>query len=587
MVEQNEKKLNRKLKAILFADVVGYSALMSEDEVATHGLVEKSIDVFRTIIEANDGQLVQTSGDGLFALFDSAVRAVQSAIESQEKIGAENSKATQKIEFRIGINLGDVMVNNNTAHGNSVNIAARLESVAEPGSVCISSAVYEQVKNKLFYGYQYLGPKDLKNIKEQVETFAVFSETKSTAMKPSLRPIAQKRQELSSSKPSIAILPLKDLGDDPQGGWFTDGVTEDITVNLSKFHNLHVISRNSAFAYRDQSVPANTAADALGARYIALGSVRRAGSKARITIELTDTESGRMIWGERYDRSLDDIFEVQDEIARTIVSATAAQIEASEFDRVRTIQPNDIEAYGLVLHAQHHVYKYARNSNLEALKLFETAQNLDPRYARANAGVSRTHNIDWRYGWTQDPDTALDLALEHARQAIELDPRDARGFGELGFAHLYRKEHDAAIRSYELAVNLNPNDADLLAEMADALGHSGRNEEALELFEKAMGLNPFYPDQYLWDMGGVLYNLRRYEEVISTVLQMHNKSEGQRLLAASYAQLDLMEKAKEHAARVREAQPGFSASEWAKQKVPDIRQEDVENFVEGLKKAGL
>lgn len=587
MDENSKIKLNRRLVAILFADAVGYSAFMSEDEVTAHHRVEELINIFCKNIEANDGRVVQTSGDGIFALFDSAASAVQAGIESQELIAKSNAGNDRPVDFRVGINLGDVLVNNSTAHGNSVNVAARLETLADSGSVCISAAVYEQVKNKLRFGYQYLGPQKLKNIADEIDVYAVYPEVDAVAKKPSLRASPSQHKSQLSSKPSVVVLPFKDLGDDQESSWFTDGITEDITVNLSKFHNLHIISRNSAFTYRNQDVPPQTVGNALGVRYVAQGSVRRAGNRARISIELADTETGRMIWGERYDRTMDDIFELQDEIARTIVSATAVQIESSEFDRVRATQPSDVEAYGLVLQAQHQIYKYLRPNNLKAHDLYDAAHNLDPRYARANAGVSRTFNLDWRYGWSEDTEGALDQALEFAKRAVDLDPHDARGFGELGFAHLYRKEHDAAIKSYERAVLLNPNDADLLAEMADALGHSGRNEEALVLFEKAMKLNPFYPDQYLWDMGGVLYNLRRYEDVISSVSQMHNQSEGQRLLAASNAQLGRTKEAEFHAAQVRQAQPGFSAAEWAKLKVPDVRSEDVENYVEGLLKAGL
>lgn len=581
---------HRQLGAILFADVVGYSDLMGEDELATHEAVKGHLGTFEQYSVRYEGEILQVRGDGILALFDSIVNAVRFSIDVQKAVAAANQPVPEerRITFRIGINLGEVVKEEASVYGDSVNIAARIEGLADPGGICVSAAVYEQIKNKLRYGYEYLGPQRLKNIRDPIEIFRVHEELEGAAMAASPRALSR-GIELGRSPPklpSVAVLPFINLSGDPSEHWLSDGVTEDITTNLSKFHNLFVIARSSAFTYKNKSARPQQAAEELGVRYVTQGSIRKLGNRVRISVALADAESGRTIWGERYDRDLDDIFTMQDEITHMIVAATAVQIEATESERMRQMRPSDLEAYGLVLQGQQRIFRYTRDDNQEARKLYEAALEIDPRYARAIAAVSRTLNLDWRYSWTGSPDEALDEALEFARQAALLDETDARGFGELGFVHLYRKEHEASINAYTRALILNPNDADLMADMADALAHSGRSEEAVELIHKAMHLNPFYPDQYLWHLGGAYFNLKRYEDAVDTLLCMHNPTEGRRLLAASYGQLGRMSEAREQAAKVLEAHPSFSLERWASIQ-PDKYSEDLEHFVDGLKKAGL
>ena len=581
---------HRQLGAILFADVVGYSDLMGEDELATHEAVKGHLETFEQYSVRYEGEILQVRGDGIFALFDSIVNAVHFGIDVQKAVAAANQQVPEerRIMFRIGINLGEVVKEEASVYGDSVNIAARIEGLADPGGICVSAAVYEQIKNKLRYGYEYLGPQRLKNIRDPIEIFRVHEESEGAAMAASPRALSR-GIELGRSPPklpSVAVLPFINLSGDPSEHWLSDGVTEDITTNLSKFHNLFVIARSSAFTYKNKSARPQQAAEELGVRYVTQGSIRKLGNRVRISVALADAESGRTIWGERYDRDLDDIFAMQDEITHMIVAATAVQIEATESERMRQMRPSDLEAYGLVLQGQQRIFRYTRDDNQEARKLYEAALDIDPRYARAIAAVSRTLNLAWRYSWTGSPDKALDEALEFARQAALLDETDARGFGELGFVHLYRKEHEASINAYTRALILNPNDADLMADMADALAHSGRSEEAVELIHKAMHLNPFYPDQYLWHLGGAYFNLKRYEDAVDTLLCMHNPTEGRRLLAASYGQLGRTSEAREQAAKVLEAHPNFSLERWASIQ-PDKYSEDVEHFVDGLKKAGL
>ena len=580
----------RRLGAILFADVAGYSSLMGDDELATYDAIKIHLDTFERYSSHYQGQVMEVRGDGVFALFDSVVNAVRFSMDVQKAVDAANEAVPEerRVRFRIGVNLGEVLKDKKQVFGDSVNIAARIEGLAEPGGVCVSGAVYEQIKNKLRYGYEYLGPQNLKNIRSPVEIFRVRSEVHGATMAASPR-MTMRGSGLvrgSVNLPSVVVLPFVNLSGDPSEHWFSDGITEDIITNLSKFHSLFVIARSSAFAYKNQSLSPQQAAKELGVRYVTQGSIRKAGERVRISVELADAENGRTIWADHYDRVLDDIFAVQDEIAFMIVGACAAQIETRESERLRQMMPSDLQAYGLVLQGQQHIFRYTRDSNQAARKLYESAMAADPRYARAMAAVSRTLNLDWRYSWSESREGALDKALELAQQAALIDESDARGFGELGFVHLYRKEHDAAIRSYTRALTLNPNDADLMSDMADAMAHSGQSEKAIELLQKAMRLNPFYPDQYLWHLGGAYFNLKRYDEAIDTLLYMHNPTEGRRLLAACYGQLGKESEAKEQAAKVIEAHPNFSLDRWASVQ-PDKFSDDVEHFVEGLKKAGL
>ncbi len=586
MNDCNKNTIKRTLQASLFADVVGYSRMMGENEIATLEAVRENIGLFEEFCNKHEGRIEQIRGDGIFAIFDSAVNAVHCAVDAQHDINQVNQDLETPVKFRIGINLGEVLRDKTGLHGDSLNIASRLEGLAEPGSVCVSGAVYEQVKNKLDYGYECLGQQTLKNIAERITAFRVHRNRDGVAMAPSRRMDSNGHKPGIPSKPSVVILPFQDQGSDQNEDWFADGITEDITSNLSKFHNLFVISRNSAFLYKGRSIRPQQVAQELGVRYVVQGTIRKSGSKMRLSVELADAATEQMIWGERYNRTLDDIFDVQEEIANTVVAATAVQIETSEAGRTSLIPPSDLAAYDLVLKGQQFVYRYRRPDNTEARRLYEAAYDVDPRYARANSAISRTLNIEWRYSWADDLETALDRALEYAQNAVGFDGLDARGYGELGFAHLYRKEHDAALDAYTRALRLNPNDADLMSDMADALAHSGRSEESIELLEKAMQLNPFYPDQYLWHLGGAYYNLKRYDEAISVLQRMHNPAEGRRLLAASCGQLGRTAEAKTHAEKVLVAHPSFSLKAWADVQ-PDKFQEDVDHFVDGLAKAGL
>jgi adenylate cyclase len=585
------QKPKRRLGAVVFADIVNYTGMMGADEVGTWAAVSSRFDELRQLALTHRGDLLEVRGDGLFLLFDSAVEAVGFAMNLQEKAADWNTATLpgQQFQFRVGINLGEILVDGTTIAGDCVNIASRLEALAEPGRVCISAAVYEQVRNRLKFGYEYLGAKRLKNIVEPVDAFQVHLNSTSAAMTSGYRPTYLSEPAVAAvmtRNSSVVVLPLQFQGSDASERWYADGFTDDITTSMSRFHDLFVIARSSAYVYTDPQVPPANVARELGVRYVVKGSLRKAGNRIRVAIELLDSERERIIWGEHYDRNLADIFELQDEITQLIVSATAQHIRSTEIERLRRLAPNDLEAYGYVLQGQQRIFRYTQADIQSARKLYDRALQLEPKYGRALAAKSRTLNIEWRYSWTDEQDRALDTALNLAHEAIEVDSADARGFGELGFACLYRKEHDASINAYRRALSLNPNDADLLSDMADALTHARQSEEAIELIKRAMRLNPHYPDQYLWHLGGAYFNLKQYEGAIQTIQKMQNPTEGRRLLAASFGHLGRVEQAREQAAKVLEAHPNFNVDSWATVQ-PDKYPEDSAHFIAGLKKAGL
>jgi len=588
VLENESDKDRRQLRSIIFADVVGYSRLMQENEVATQRGVAELITLFDEACKEFGGEVLEIRGDGIFALFKSAVNSVLFASSTQQRIDSLNQKHPddRKIQFRIGIHLGDVLRDDKFHYGDSVNIAARIEGLAEPGGICISSSVYEQVKNAGKLGYENLGLRQLKNIKEFIEVYRVTADT-NTAMRVS----SPRKQTLQIEtdreiRPSVAVLPFKNTSGGPEFDYFSDGVTEDIITNLSKFHNLFVISRGSSFVYKDRNLPAKQIGQDLGVRYIADGSVRTAGNRIRVSVQLVDTDRDQTLWTEQYDRNLDDIFEVQDEISAIICNATSVKISGEENLRLARLLPNDLEAYDNLLKGQQHVFRYTKDDMRQARALYEAAANIDPRYGRALAAIAQTLNFEWLFSWADESEETLDYALSIAHEAVSLDNGDARGYAGVGFVSLYQKKHDASIKAYERALQLNPNDADVISELADTYAHSGRSEEAVVLLKKAMNLNPFYPDEYLWNLGGAYYNLKQYENAIDAVDRMNNPTEGSRILAASYAQLGQLDIAREHAQKTLQAHPDFSLKKWQTM-MPDKYEEDSKAFADGLRKAGL
>src|SRR5438093_3756548 len=487
-------RIERKLAAILSADVKGYSRLMGEDEVATIRTLTAYQEAMTTFIQQHRGRVVDASGDNLLAEFASVVDAVQCAVEIQRELKTKNADlpAPQRMEFRIGINVGDVIVEGERIYGDGVNIAARLEGLAAAGGICISGIVYDQVETKLALGYEYLGEQPVKNIAKPVQVYRVqMGPGASTST-------VRGRGEVTSpllalpDKPSIAVLPFVNMSGDPEQEYFSDGITEDLITDLSKLSGLFVISRNSVFLYKGKAVKPEQVSQELGVQYVLEGSVRKAGGRVRITAQLVDATTSYHLWADRYDRDLQDIFAVQDEVTRKIVAALQVKLTEGEQQRMGHTPTNNLEAYEYFLRGlEFHAHR-TQEANGQARQMFERAIALDPNFAAAYAWLGRTYVLDWFHRWSQDPQV-LERAVALAGQAIALNESLPGAYQTLGYIYMAKKQYDQAVVEAEKAVALDPNDADAVLTLGEVLSCVGRSQEAMEFVEKAMRLNPHYP----------------------------------------------------------------------------------------------
>ena len=578
---------NRRRATILFADIYGYSRLMNKDELGTYERVTRSIALIRSLIDDYGGRVVQTVGDGVLALFEEPGEALRFAVEMQREFRNDvvwNSDG-DPIAFRIGINEGEVLVGENGVQGHSVNIAARIQAIARPGGICVSSNVRDSIGGETDLSMRALGPRKLKNITDPVEIFAV--ELDVGGIQPSievverLEPIALEPEQVS-----VAVLPLDDLSDDPRDNHLCEGITGDIITNLSRFRDLSIIAHHSARIIKTKDLSLPQLYEQLGIRYVMGGDLQRQGARIRLRVELVETSTQHVLWSDRFSGDLGDIFGFQDDVTDVVAARLAIQIAEAERRRLAHLNIPDIRAYGLILRGQGLNTQVRRESNLHARRLFEQAAEIDPKFARSYAAMSRTFNLDWRFAWSKDPERSLEKSMELALTAIERDPLDARGFGELGYAHLYKKQHDDSLIAYERAVQLNPNDADLLAEMGDALACAGDAQKAVVSLQRAMVLNPFHPDWYIWYLGEAYFHLGDYEQTIKTLNKMQNKYDAHRLLASSYALSGQIDEAKRHAAEILRIHPTFTIDSWSRVP-PDKDEKKLKLFLEGLRMAGL
>ncbi|MGH1481933.1 MAG: tetratricopeptide repeat protein [Geminicoccales bacterium] len=578
---------SRQRATILFADIHGYSRLMHKDELGTYQRVRQSMALIRSLIDDYGGRVVQTVGDGVLATFEESSHALRFAIEMQREFRNEGvwNADGDVIAFRIGIDEGEVLVSDSGVQGHHVNIAARIQAIAAPGGICLSRSVREAVGDVVDVPMHSLGPRKLKNIADQLELFAVDVDGSKSSVP--LEVISSADQvAFEPELISVAVLPLDDFSDDPRDRHLCDGITGDIITNLSRFRDLSIIAHHSARVISQRKLSSEQLRDQLGIRYIMSGDIQRQGTRIRLRIELIEASSQQVLWSDRFRGDLGDLFGFEDDLTNIVAGRLAIQINEAERRRLARLSKPNVQAYGLILRGQDLSIQFRRESNLHARRLFEQATEIDPRFGRSYAAMSRTFNLDWRYAWTGDPGASLDKAVELARAAIDYDPLDARGYGELGFASLYKKNHDESLNAYERALNLNPNDADLLAEMGDSLTYSGQGERAVTMLKRAMVLNPYYPDWYLWYLGEAYFHLDDYDSTITTLNRMQNKAEAHRLLASSYALIGQVKEAELHAAEVLKVHPTFSVDHWATVP-PDKDKEKLKIFIEGLRKSGL
>ena len=586
------QEVKRKLAAILSADVKGYSRLMGEDEEWTVRTLKGYKDVMGSLIQQHRGRVVDATGDNLMAEFASVVDAVQCAVEIQQVLRAKNAMLPEnrRMEFRIGINLGDVIEEGERIYGDGVNIAARLEGLAEAGGICISGSAYEQIENKLPLRYEYLGEHEVKNIARPVRVYKAQIESEAVARKPLEVASKEKMAFPLPDKPSIAVLPFVNMSDDPKQEFFSDGMTEEIITALSKSPYLFVIARQSTFAYKGKPVKVKQVSEELGVRYVLEGSVRRSGEKVRITAQLIDSMTGYHLWAERYDRDLKEIFALQDEITLKIMKTVHEKLEPGDHARVLGRGTRNLEAFLKAMEAREHFLRTSKEDNALARKLYEEVIALDPDYAFAYAGLAYTHMGDIWFGTSKSPKESLGQAIELGQRAIALDEFEALAHAILGFFYAFAGQFDKGVAHAERGLALEPNSFTVLYNAASALAYSGRPEEAIPLFQKARRLNPFSAGVFFHTLSVAYAMAGRFDEAVEQAkkaVELEPKNQLPYLALASACILaGREEEARAAAAEVLKINPTFSVEQYARVR-PYLDKSQIDRMIDSLRKAGL
>jgi adenylate cyclase len=498
----------RRLAAILAADVVGYSRLVGKDDEGTLARLKLlRRDLIDPQIARDRGRIVKTIGDGLLLEFPSVVDAVRCAIAVQNAMAERNAGEAPetRIVFRVGINLGDVIVDERDLFGDGVNIAARLEALAEPGGICISQTVLDHVRDKLAFEIEDAGEHALKNIAKPVHVWRIRVGGAEPPAATAAAPV----------NPSIAVLPFANMSGEAEQEFFVDGLTEDIITELSRFRELFVISRNSAFVYKNKPINVQSVAKELGVQYLVEGSVRKAGDRVRVTVQLIDAATDRHVWAERYDRELKDIFAIQDEVTAAIAATLPGRVEAAAHDRVKRKPTDNLAAYECVLAGKRLHHRSTKADNAEALRMLDRAIALDPGYAHAHAWRACTLGQSFVNGWREDHDAAIGDVMQELALALALDENDSDVHRILAAVNLsIHRDHDKALYHQERALALNPNDDLLVVQQGEVLTWMGRADEGIEWIAKAMRLNPYHPERFWNHLGRAYFVARRYDEAI-------------------------------------------------------------------------
>ena len=579
----------RRLAAVVAADMVGYSRLMEVDEAGTLArLKTHRIELIDPAISKNRGRIIKTTGDGMLVEFQSVVDAVACAAEIQRRMMLRNADVppARWIQFRFGINLGDVIVDEGDLFGDGVNIAARLETLADPGGICVSAAVCDQVGGRLEdIAFEDLGDQQVKNIARPIRVFRVRLEQDAGVAQDHAKDAAA--PAASSKKPSIAVLPLANMSGDPEQEFFADGLTEDIITELSRFHDLLVISRNSTFVYKGKAVKVQEVAREFGVDYVLEGSVRKAGGRIRVTVQLIDAETDRHIWAERYDRELEDIFAIQDEITRAIVATLQGRLEAATHDRAKRKPTDNMIAYECVLTAKVLHHRSTRSDNEEAQRLLDRALTLDPNYAHAHAWKACVLGQTWVYDWCADRDATFQQVAAELDLSLALDDNDSDVHRILAAVNLNRDDHDKAAYHQERALALNPNYDLVVVQQGELLTWLGRPEEGIDWIKKAMRLNPYHPERFWSHLGRACYCAEKYAEAVEAFSRLTRPDHTHHaFLAATFAQMGNSVAAAAHAAEVLKREPQFSVAAYLG--TQHYKHEaDRKRHEAGLLKAGL
>jgi adenylate cyclase len=586
------QEVKRKLTAILSADVKGYSRLMGEDEEWTVRTLSAYREIMRSLIQQHRGRIVDAPGDNVLAEFASVVDAVQCSVEIQQVLRAKNAvlPENRRMEFRIGINLGDVIEEGEQIYGDGVNIAARLEGLAEAGGICISESAYQQIENKVPLRYQYLGEHQVKNITKPVRVYKAQIEPEVT---PSRLPVELASRENMAfpmpDKPSIAVLPFVNMSRDPEQEYFSDGITEEIITALSKVPNLFVIARNSTFTYKGKPVKVKQVSEELGVQFVIEGSVRRAGDKVRITAQLIDALSGHHLWAERYDRDLKDIFALQDEITMKVITALQVELTAGEMAGRIAKGTRNLDAFIKYMVAFELFNRLTKEGNAQARKILEEAIALDPEYSRLYMGLAITHIYDVWFGTTESTEQSLARAFELAQKAISLDDSNAAAYSVLGQVYGMKRQYDKAIAECERAVSLDPNSAENLMRLGTVLNYAARAGEAIPYLQNAIRLNPLPTANYFVMLALAYRESGQYEKAIEAAkkaLQREPNTQSPYIhMTISYIRLGREEEARASAAEILRINPRFSLERYAK--ILPFSQPVADRVIEDLRKAGL
>jgi adenylate cyclase len=587
-----EERVNRKLAAILAADVVGYSRLMGADEAGTlTALKHHRQAVFDPAVAAHNGRIVKLIGDGTIVEFGSVVDAVNCALSVQRSgdLTPDETPPQPKIVLRIGINLGDVIIEGDDIYGDGVNIAARLEPLAEPGGICISSIVNESIGNRIDAHFQDGGDISVKNIDRPIRVWKWQpTGTSISAAKPD----AAKPATTNGAAASIAILPFTNMSGDPEQEYFSDGITEDIITDLSKIAGLTVIARNSSFTYKGRSVDVRVVGRELGVRSVLEGSIRRAGNRVRITAQLIDATSGGHLWADRYDRDLTDIFEVQDDVTQRIVGALKVTLSPTEKAQLSDTGTSNIEAYDCSLRGRELLLGNPKNRGTfeQAKASFLKAIELDPNYAQAHAGLGFAYMFDYQNRWSDDPDGSLPLAKQYAERAIEKNPKDPLARAVAAVAATFNGDLDRARSEIGIALSLNPNLAMAYNIAGSIRMYAGQPLEAIPMIERAMRLDPAANTQYLHFLGMANLLAGKYETAVALFKQrivlVPGTDFSRSALASALGHLGEVDEARRVWRELKEINPKYSFSEHLS-RLPFKREEDARRLADGLKKAGL
>ena len=621
----------RKLTSIFSADAVGYSRLMGDDEAATVRTLTSYRDVISTLIKKHNGSVIDSPGDNLLAEFVSVVDAVQCAVAIQKEIKARNDELpeSRRMQFRIGINLGDVIQEDDRIYGDGVNIAARLEGLAEPGGICISKTAFDQIESKLPYGYEFLGDQTVKNISKPVGAYRVLMEPRVTvsgksvseksankkrmpipagiaavlvlvialgvwwynSRPPSIEPASVEKMVFPlPDKPSIAVLPFVNMSEEPGKEFLSDGITEQIITSLSKMSSIFVISRTSTFTYKDKPVKIQKVAEDLGVRYVLEGSVQQSGDKIRITAQLIDALTGKHLWAKRYDRKYKDIFAIQDEITIKILAEIGVKL--GEGEKIRSdMQYTNLDANEKVMEAVAYLRAFNIESNASARRLAEEVIGLEPEHPAGYELLGIVNIMDVHLGTSKSPRESLARATELLLKAIDIDKNSDTSYSVLGHIYGIQRQYDKAVELGQKAIEINPNSDEAYVWLATTLNWIGKSDEAIELNKKAIRLCPFPPAYYYLALGNAYRSTGRIKSAISEykkALHLTPKNiialQG---LAICYGLLGLEEESREVVAETLDIDPNINIKHFISNMFMYKNQELVKRWADVLRTAGI